>query len=441
MRLSTRARLAVLGVFGLGALGACGRTGGTDAAPAPSPTTTPGATTTAAPSGSTAMVTDAASDAPARAIVLHHVLGTGQSLASGTGGSPPLSTSQPYDNRMLATGALAGAPKTTSFVPLAEQSVETMSSSFANLVTKLTRDAGGTHDLVVSAYALGGAPYSLMKKGTAAYDVSIAQATVSVAYARANGITYDITAVTSADGGGDHVAKNTHLSDDLAQWQQDFDADLRGLTGQTTAIPLFNTQYSSWTEYDATSPIPIAQLRAHVDHPGKVIVVGPRYPFLYGPDGVHLTNEGYRMMGEYYARAYRRVVVEHGTWEPLRPKSIARTAAVVTVRFLVPAPPLVFDTTRASNPGNMGFEYADDGPSTPTITSVAITATDTVTVTLSAEPTGANRRLRYAYTGTKGALAGLQTGAHGNLRDSDTTPSRNGYALFDWCVHFDEPVP
>jgi lysophospholipase L1-like esterase len=434
-RLAALGLLAAVGV----AAGACGRTGATDAAPAPTPTPT----TTASPSPSTTTVADAALDAPApgKAVVLHHVLGTGQSLASGTGGSPPLSTSQPYDNRMLATGALAGAPKTTTFVPLVEQSVETMSSSFASLVTKLTRDAGGTHDLVVSAYALGGAPYALMKKGTPAYDVSIAQASAGLAYARANGIAYDITAVTSADGGGDHVAKNTHLSDDLAQWQQDFETDLRALTGQAAAIPLFNTQYSSWTEYDATSPIPIAQLRAHVDHPGKVIVVGPRYPFLYGPDGVHLTNEGYRMMGEYYARAYKRVVVERGTWEPLRPKTVTRAATVVTVRFLVPAPPLVFDTSRAANTGNMGFEYVDDGPSTPTITAVAITATDTVTVSLSAEPTGTNRRLRYAYTGTKGALAGLQTGAHGNLRDSDSTPSRNGYALFDWCVHFDEAVP
>lgn len=429
--------LAILGVLSLGSLDACSRMSGTEAAPTPSPAPI----ATVAPSTSTTTIADAATDAPPKGAVLHHVLGTGQSLASGTLGSPALSTSQPYANRMFDTGVLAGAPRVTTFIPLVEQSVETMSSSFANLVTKLARDNGGSHDLLVSAYALGGAPYSSMKKGTAAYAVTIAQANAGLAIARATGIPYDVTAITSADGGGDHVAKNTHLADDLGQWQQDFETDIRAVTGQATPIPLFNTQYSSWTEYDSTSPIPIAQLRAHVEHPGKVIVVGPRYPFLYGPDGVHLTNEGYRMMGEYYARAYRRVVVERGTWEPLRPKTVTRAGAVVTVRFLVPAPPLVFDTTRASNPGNMGFEYVDDGPSTATITSVAITGMDTVAVTLSAEPAGANRRLRYAYTGVQGALAGLQTGAHGNLRDSDATPSRNGYALFDWCVHFDEAVP
>ena len=437
---ATKLRVRALGVLSLAvlALGACSRLTGSEAAPTPAPAPL----ATAAPTTSTATVADAAPDASQTGSVLHHVLGTGQSLASGTLGSPALSTSQPYANRMFDTGVLAGAPRITTFVPLVEQSVETMSSSFANLVTKLARDNGGSHDLLVSAYALGGAPYASMKKGTPAYAVTIAQANAGLAIARASGVTYDITAVTSADGGGDHDTKNTHLADDLAQWQQDFETDLRAITGQSALIPLFNTQYSSWTESgDATSLVPVAQLRAHVEHPGKVIVVGPRYPLIYGPDGVHLTNEGYRMMGEYYARAYRRVVVERGTWEPLRPKSVTRAGPVVTVRFLVPAPPLVLDTTHASDPGNMGFEYADDGPSTPTITGVALTGADTVAITLSAEPTGANRRIRYAYTGIRGAPAGLQTGARGNLRDSDATPSRNGYALFDWCVHFDEAVP
>ena len=372
---------------------------------------------------------------------IHHVLGTGQSLASGAGGQPVLSSASSYDNRMFVTGVLAGGSGLTAIVPLVERDVETMSSGFANLVTKLTRDAGSSHDMLVSVHAQGGAPYSAMKKGMPPYAVSIAQATAGRAVARGRGLVYDITAVTSADGGGDHVAKNTHLAADLVEWQRDYEADLKAIAGQTTAVPLFNTQYSSWTEYDARSPIPLAQLQAHVENPGKVIVVGPRYAFTYGPDGVHLTNDGYRQMGEYYARAYRRVVVEHGTWEPLRPKTVTRAGAVITVRFLVPTPPLVFDTTLATDPGNLGFEYADDGPTTPAIASVVLAGPDTVTITLSAAPTAANRRIRYATTGVFGAKAGLKTGARGNLRDSDATPSAHGYPLFDWCVHFDEAVP
>lgn len=344
---------------------------------------------------------------------------------------------------MFVAGVLAGAADASlaTFVPLAETTTETMSSGFANLVTKLARDAGTNHDLLVSVHAVGGQPYRAMKKGTAPYAVTIAQMKAGLAAARARGLAYDITAITSADGGGDHVDQNTRLAIDLADWQRDFEADARAITGQSTNVPLFNTQYSSWTEYGATSPIPLAQLRAHVDNPGKVVVVGPRYVFLYGADGVHLTNEGYRLMGEYYAKAYRRVIVERGVWEPLRPKTVTRAGNVVWVTFIVPTPPLVLDTKLATDPGNFGFEYADDGPGTPTISSVAVTGADTVAITLSAEPTSANRRIRYAFTGVKGAKAGLQTGAHGNLRDSDATPSRHGNLLYDWCVHFDEAVP
>lgn len=427
------------GLAGIVLVAACSRSNGTEAAPKPSPPNpTPSPHVDV---GDASDAADAARDAPAITGTIHHVLGTGQSLANGSGGEPPLSTTQPYDNRMFGTGVNAGGTGLTTFVPLVETSVETMSSSFANLVTKLARDGGKSHDMLVSVNAVGGAPIRAMKKGTAPYAVGMAQVTAGLAIARARGLAYDVSAVTSADGGGDHVDMNTHLDTDLAEWQRDYEADAKAITGQSTPIPFFNTQYSSWTEYAPTSPIPIAQLRAHVDNPGKVFVVGPRYAFPYGPDGVHLTNEGYRVMGEYYARAYRRVVVEHGTWEPLRPKTVMRTAAVITVKFIVPAPPLVFDTTRATDPGNLGFEYADDGPTTPSISSVALAGPDAVTITLSAEPTGANRRIRYAYTGIFGAKAGLQTGARGSLRDSDTTPSRYGYALYDWCVHFDEAVP
>jgi hypothetical protein len=146
-------------------------------------------------------------------------------------------------------------------------------------------------------------------------------------------------------------------------------------------------------------------------------------------------------MGEDYAKVYRRVILEGQAWEPVRPKTVTRAGAVVTVTMHVPAPPLVLDTTLVTEPGKFGFEWADDGPTTPTIASVALSGDDTVVVTLSAAPTAAHPRLRYAYTGTGGALAGPTTGPRGNLRDSDGTPSRNGYKLYNWAVHFEVAAP
>ena len=202
---------------------------------------------------------------------------------------------------------------------------------------------------------------------------------------------------------------------------------------------MLHTQFSSWTRLaglPTTSIIPAAQLAAHVNAPGKIVLVGAKYHLPYVVDGVHLSNEGYRHMGEDYAKVYRHVILEGKTWEPLRPKTVARAGAVITVKMHVPAPPLVMDTTLVSDPGNKGFEWAG----AETIASVAISGPDTLVITLSAAP-AAGGRLRYAFTGTSGALGGPTTGPRGNLRDSDATPSRFGYPLHNWCIHFDQAVP
>jgi hypothetical protein len=148
-------------------------------------------------------------------------------------------------------------------------------------------------------------------------------------------------------------------------------------------------------------------------------------------------------MGEEYAKAYRRIVLEGQRWEPLRPDKITRQGKVVTVKFIVPVPPLVMDENLVKNPGSFGFEFFQEGGNDVKIADVRITDADTVQVTLSAEPTGANKRLRYAYTAAAiGLSAGPVTGPRGNLRDSDPTISRIGGAnLYNWCVHFDEPMP
>lgn len=146
-------------------------------------------------------------------------------------------------------------------------------------------------------------------------------------------------------------------------------------------------------------------------------------------------------MGEDYAKVYRRVIFEGRAWEPVRPREVSRTGEIVTVKFFVPEPPLVVDTTLVSDPGHRGFEFLDDSGATPAITNVAVTGPDTVQITLASVPTGANAHLRYAYRVDKvNVPGGPTTGPRGNLRDSDPTVSRNGDPLYNWCVHFDEAV-
>lgn len=383
---------------------------------------------------------------------VNHVLVTGQSLAVGVSGAPVLSTTQPFGNLMFNTGVMAGGEELESFLPLVEGDyipgskamVETMSSAFANLVAELAREeARETHDLLLSVHASGAKQYALLKKGSKPYNNGMAQVAAGRDIAKRLGKSYVVRAVMNVHGESDHAEKNPAYAKNLLEWQADYERDIQALTGQSEPVPMFQTQISSWTRMmkgTETSAIPGAQLEAHMASGGKVVLVGPKYHLQYVKDGVHLTSEGYRHMGEDYAKAYRRVILEGKPWEPLRPIATTREGAVITVKFAVPSPPLVLDTTLVSDPGNYGFEYTDASASPPAITKVELLGPDTVAITLAQAPTGEGRRLRYAFTGIRGARSGPLTGARGNLRDSDPTHSRAGHRLYNWCIHFDQPV-
>lgn len=102
----------------------------------------------------------------------------------------------------------------------------------------------------------------------------------------------------------------------------------------------------------------------------------------------------------------------------------------------VPVPPLVIDTKLVTEAPNLGFELGGDSP--PAVTKVEVAGPDTVKITLASAWTGANKRVRYAYTFT-GRMNG-KTSARGNIRDSEATPSQAGYDLSNWSVHFDLPL-
>jgi hypothetical protein len=267
------------------------------------------------------------------------------------------------------------------------------------------------------------------------------QVNAAMAIALTNKQTYVVRAVTNVHGESDHLAGNTKYDQNLVQWQSDYENEVRAMTGQLQPVPMLHTQMSSWTRYkSATSAIPLLQLRASVENPRKLVLVGPKYDLAYHSDGVHLVNLGYRHMGEHYAKVYRHVVLEGGTWEPLRPLVAKRTGNVIRVRFWVPVLPLVLDTVLVKDPGNFGFEFSDDSGSVPAISSVVLEDEDTVRITLSKTPTGKAQFVRYAYTGVVGARAGATTGPRGNLRDSDDTISRHGNKLYNWAVHSEVPV-
>jgi hypothetical protein len=412
---------------------------------------------------------------------INHVLSTGQSNCVANDGKPILSKTQPYGNLMFDTGVMPASscdrdgcsiyvePK--SFVPLVEGDtffypVETMSSGLANEVSKLglAMAAPIDHDMLVSVHGRSGNSYLCLRKGgcdwwpdahyVRPFDDAMKEVADAKRLADAAGKSYVVRAVTAIHGENDHyayaagkpafpmpgtdgVSTLNDYGDALLEWQRDYEDSVKAITNQTVPVPLFISQYSHWNNVP-TSVIPYMQLDAHLRSKGKVTIVGPTYVLPYSSDCLHFTGEGERHLGEYFAKVYSRTILEGKRWEPLRPISVTISGNIVTAKFLVPSPPLVFDTTLVSDPGHYGFEWFDDSGHPPAISGVEIIGTDTVQVTLASAPTGNDKRLRYAYTFS--GCAGSGTIARGNLRDSDATPSQAGYELYNWSVHFDQPV-
>lgn len=444
---------------------------------------------------------------------INHVLSTGASDSVANGASAFLTTTQPFTNLQFDTGVITAGScdgsgckvyqTPNAFAPLVEGDnffafgVETMSSGLGNQASVFASNyfaqvglPAVAHDVLVSLHGRSGNPYWCLRLQTAdvqpgygpcyfskangyiaPFDEALMQVQSAKALAAAANKTYVVRAVTVIAGQGESDTNeqnftflhstdgaNTRLlnyTDALFDWQWDYDTKVREITGQVQPIPMFVSQFGSMTASSPpTSIIPQRQLDAHTKSGGKVNLVTPNYPFTHYTDCLHYTAHSQRRLGAYFAKAYERVVVEGKKWEPTRPLSISRVGAVITVKYVVPVPPLVIDTVRVdSSSANFtvkplyGFIFRDSTMSA-SITSVVVSAPDTVTITLSDVPAGANPVLRYAYERQSTApCPGPTNGARGNIRDSDTSlayhtdANGNPYELFNWSVAYEIAVP
>lgn len=380
------------------------------------------------------------------------IISTGQSLASGYNSFPILSTSQPYSNMMLnATWS--------GLVPLTEPILggvgETMSSALANMITQLALPVSPSYNTVVVLSTQANSPYAYeqLAQGTAPYIVALSQVSSAKQLSLADNKTLVAPVLTVVHGESDEILQTTAVQYEanLVEWRSDYETDVAAITGQSEPLRLFTDQVSSWPRFGFATPrIALAQYAAAKNHPGDIVLVAPKYMLDY-VDGYHLESYSTRRLGEYYAKVYKKVIVDGELWLPLSPSSITLSGNLIHVTFHVPVEPLELDTLAVSYKENYGFEYIDSSNSA-SITDVQIIASNVVEITLSGVPTGADPRLRYAYTGTIGAWSGAHStegSARGNLRDSDTTqalyqdshvPKAMGVHLRNWAVTFDEPI-
>lgn len=360
----------------------------------------------------------------------------GQSLAAGGGAvTSAISTTQPYENKMFAGGVLRPSSQ-SSYLALVEgtgngANKETIASGFANQVAAYQRAAvpgNADRDLLMHNWAQDGQCYSVLRKGGSGtqYADSIAAVAQSAAVPPSGKTAIKVRAVLCVHGECD--ASNANYADNLATWQSDYESDIQAATGQADAVPMF------MSEWQAASVNNI--YGAYLANPTKNILVCPKY-FLAHSDSLHLVSSQYTLLGEYYAKAYWQHVILGIPWHPLRPTSISRSGAVITLIYNTGrVGNLVFDTTAvtALADGNYGFKYQDFATSMIGVQSVAITdaANGIMQVTLSADP-GIGGFFSYGAVGSGG---GPETGKRGNLRDSDPAVSRSGTNLYNWATNW-----
>jgi hypothetical protein len=372
--------------------------------------------------------------------VQHHIMTAGQSLGLGVYSTPILPTLPQYSNRTIGFHWADGIKVRDGLVPIFEDGYPHGGETpLTGMISTLSLWRGDSY--IGTRHGHASASYDELKKGTPYYedgmiDARLAQKLVA---AESPGHTTVVDAVVITHGESDNTdgGNLTSYTANLEQWQRDYDADIRAITGQTQPVVLVIDQMSS---YWGTSAIPFAQWNAARNNPDSIMLMGPKYFLEKSPldtaGGIHLSNAGSRLLGEYQAKVVD--AIQSGRrWVPLSPQKVTYCANRIDLTLSVPAGagPVRFDTKAVAPAANYGFELGNAG--TRQIQSVQTTGWNKISVTLNANVDPA-MRLRYAYTGR--TQPATTTFTKGNVRDSDPRVGASGVPLPNWLIHFDEPV-
>lgn len=374
----------------------------------------------------------------------------GQSRSSGTLAYPVLTTSQNYDGLRFNDDVRPydqATPTRSSLVALIESDKpgtphlgETPASGMeATIKQRLVAENGiayadRPYQMLMSCEGVSGTPMSGLKVGSTYYNWIKLDIDAMRTLAQAANKSSKFRGFSWSQGESDYSA-NTPAS----SYRTDLTAILAGLDAYAKAanpnngdvVCLMDQVFGHATYGHANDPyLALEQLAISEDTPHFYMVGSLAH--LATADGIHPINTSAQHMGAYFARAYKKVVIEKGTWSPLKPVDWSRDGKVVTLRFKPESGQLAIDTTTVAAQTNYGFTLVDSGGSALTISSVALVGKDTVKIVAAATvPAGAKIR------------AGFGAGGKTNLRDTmgDTvtaTISGNIYKLHNWCVIFEK---
>jgi hypothetical protein len=397
----------------------------------------------------------------------------GQSLGVGVAAVPAISVTQPYSNITFTSGVVP-RPKDPGFVgsgvkPLVEETWaaygdegdigETPASGTLNgLVRRLVMRGEDSTKWIFLGHRTGQSGQtveSLSPNGGAnTFAGILATIDSAKAYADANNLTYsfwghvffqgeaNIKTLVASDARDAQEYGNRVIRQDQAL--ADYIAE-KGYQDFRHALFLFQTSAHRRYGFDNLN-VSNAQWGLSRQH-AHTVLVGPNYHIAKASDNLHFTNEGSWLMGAYTSRAAYQTCAVHGSkWRPLEPVSVHWTSAFIDLKFHVPYGELVLDSALCATvpTGYFGFDIRETGVvATDLISSVAVTASDTVRISLT-RPASADSLLSYARgRATDPNVSNPTAGPRGNLRDTHglvdqvTSPLGNTFALHNACVMFE----
>lgn len=389
----------------------------------------------------------------------------GQSLNLAAGSTVTLSSTQPYSNLMFAGGVFTQPGNNdyigNAFAPLIPGPCYALVDRFephvvgaCNGLSKRLADAGYDPNQWQFLATIGGWGGRSVEDLT--YDenrLNMFKQMITDAYntATAAGKTYECWAMPFIQGeaniaqgeddeAGDanrYIDRFTYLIDLQTQHVAATVKNQRGLP----YVPIY--QVSAHRKYGKDyMNISLAHWRLSKEH-DQVILFAPNYMFPTSDDQLHLSSIGYWLMGQYEARAiYYTMVERNGKFRPLEPVAVSWSDTQIVIRFNKTG--LVLDTALCTMTQNSGFDVRENNAVVSIITGVAVTAPDTVTISLSRAP-AATAVLTYARGRVGDPVAsGPVDGPRGNLRDSagtyDTATLPDGsqtFALHNASVMFE----
>jgi hypothetical protein len=402
------------------------------------------------------------------ATTIYDLLWYGQSLSVGAFGQPLLTPFAPYpsfvwmmysscDGLHSPNHGATVSRASTCYTQL-EPAYDSYFSSLANttpaqssitpMAMALAKLENATnlspYFLLENGMGVGGEPYSSLASGTTEY-INLTNALTGAVGLLPSGWALNVPAIPYVQGEADSQAGTSRSSyaSDLATLESNLTSSVETITGQSNAPILLLTQetnsFGPFGSASSAAAIIGAESDAAAAHPSTIALVTPNYVFENNAQqSGHLTARGYAYMGEYMARAYRKVVASGqgglgGSWSaPIQSGTISNSANVVTIPFTGGTTPYVLDCSYVTSPNGAcdGFSYTDNSGSPPNCSSVAVASNGTsILMTLSGTPSHAvTGTVEYAWPdgGTdEGATTtpGPTSGLRGCLHDSDAYTS------------------